>query len=108
MPQEGEESSLPLVRSLNSGIPVKVVFCNHSPRVVRPLWIDYRGEPQPYDDIQPGTGRRMNTYVGKTAVYTLLVHKVVTVTTGSFLQIRDFISPVVSTVVMVRMSLKYF
>uniref|UniRef100_A0A3Q0T5N7 von Hippel-Lindau disease tumor suppressor n=1 Tax=Amphilophus citrinellus TaxID=61819 RepID=A0A3Q0T5N7_AMPCI len=63
MPQEGEES-LPLVRSLNSRIPVKVVFCNRSPRVVRPLWIDYRGEPQPYDDIQPGTGRRMNTFVG--------------------------------------------
>lgn len=63
MPQEGEES-LPLVRSLNSQILVKVVFCNRSPRVVRPLWIDYRGKPKPYDDIQPGADWRVNTYVG--------------------------------------------
>nr|XP_024658226.1 von Hippel-Lindau disease tumor suppressor [Maylandia zebra] len=63
MPQEREET-LPLVRSLNSQIPVKVLFYNHSPRVVRPLWINYQGEPHPYNDIQPGTGLRMNTYVG--------------------------------------------
>ncbi|XP_069010644.1 von Hippel-Lindau disease tumor suppressor [Embiotoca jacksoni] len=63
MPREGEPS-LPLVRSLNSRIPVDTVFCNRSPRVVRPSWIDYRGEPQPYDKMQPGTGRRMSTFVG--------------------------------------------
>ncbi|XP_022601065.1 von Hippel-Lindau disease tumor suppressor [Seriola dumerili] len=63
MPQEGEQS-LPLVRSLNTQIQINAVFCNRTPRVVRPLWIDYRGEPQPYHDIQPGTGRRMNTFVG--------------------------------------------
>ncbi|XP_028262114.1 von Hippel-Lindau disease tumor suppressor [Parambassis ranga] len=63
MPDE-EEQSLPLVRSLNSRIPVHAVFCNRSPRVVRPIWIDYRGAPQAYADIQPGTGRRMNTFVG--------------------------------------------
>ncbi|XP_065326936.1 von Hippel-Lindau disease tumor suppressor-like isoform X1 [Pelmatolapia mariae] len=62
MPQEGEES-LPLVRSLNGQIPVQVMFYNRSPRVVRPLWINYQGEPHPYEDIQPGTGLRMNTYV---------------------------------------------
>ncbi|XP_040891031.1 von Hippel-Lindau disease tumor suppressor [Toxotes jaculatrix] len=63
MPQEGEQS-LPLVRSLNTRIQINAVFCNRTPRVVRPLWIDYRGEPQPYDDLQPGTGRRMTTFVG--------------------------------------------
>lgn len=63
MPQEGEPS-LPLVRSLNSRIPINTVFCNRSPRVVRPLWIDHRGEPQTYEDLQPGTGRKMTTFVG--------------------------------------------
>ena len=64
MPQEGEQS-LPLVRSLNSRIPINAVFCNRSPRVVRPLWIDYRGVPQAYDDLQPGTGRKITTFVGE-------------------------------------------
>ncbi len=64
MPEEVEES-LPSVRSLNSRTPVRAVFCNRSPRVVRPIWIDYRGEPQAYADIQPRTGRNMNTFVGK-------------------------------------------
>ncbi|XP_045885336.1 von Hippel-Lindau disease tumor suppressor [Micropterus dolomieu] len=63
MPQEGEQS-LPLVRSLNSLIPINAVFCNLTPRVVRPLWIDYQGKPQAYNDLQPGTGRKMNTFVG--------------------------------------------
>ncbi|KAF1391580.1 hypothetical protein PFLUV_G00043580 [Perca fluviatilis] len=63
MPQEGEQS-LPLVRSLNSRIPIKAVFRNLSPRVVRPLWIDYRGEPRAYVDLQPGTGREMSTFIG--------------------------------------------
>lgn len=66
MPQEGEQS-LPLVRSLNSGMPINAVFCNHCPRLVRPLWIDFRGAPRAYEDLQPGTGRKMTTYVGKTA-----------------------------------------
>ncbi|XP_061584593.1 von Hippel-Lindau disease tumor suppressor [Cololabis saira] len=63
MPQEGDPS-LPLVRSLNSRVPINAVFCNRSPRVARPLWIDYRGVPRPYDDLQPGTGRRITTFVG--------------------------------------------
>lgn len=63
MPQEGEQS-LPLVRSLNSGMPINAVFCNHCPRLVRPLWIDFRGAPRAYEDLQPGTGRKMTTYVG--------------------------------------------
>ncbi|XP_071351559.1 von Hippel-Lindau disease tumor suppressor [Trachinotus anak] len=63
MPQEGEQS-LPLVRSLKSRIPIRAVFCNHTPRLVRPLWINYRGEPHPYDDIWPGAEMKMCTFVG--------------------------------------------
>ncbi|KAF3689790.1 von Hippel-Lindau disease tumor suppressor pVHL [Channa argus] len=59
-----EEQSLPLVRSLNSRIPINAVFCNRSTRVVRPLWIDYRGEPHAYDNLLPDTGRKMTTFVG--------------------------------------------
>lgn len=64
MPQEGEEP-LPPVRSLNSGIPVNVIFCNRTSRVVRPLWINYEGKPKSYADMQPFSGRRMTTYVGE-------------------------------------------
>lgn len=62
MPQEGDPS-LPRVRSENSRTPVTTVFCNRSPRVVRPLWLNFRGEPQPYDDIQPYRGRKMYTFL---------------------------------------------
>ncbi|XP_051271671.1 von Hippel-Lindau disease tumor suppressor [Dicentrarchus labrax] len=63
MPQEGEQA-LPLVRSLNSRVPVRAVFCNNSPWVVRPLWIDFRGEPRAYRDLQPGARQLMNTFIG--------------------------------------------
>lgn len=66
MPQESQEGQqpLPLVRSLDTRIPANVLFCNCSPRVVKPVWINFRGELEPYVDIQPYTGRRMTTYVG--------------------------------------------
>ncbi|XP_037108260.1 von Hippel-Lindau disease tumor suppressor [Syngnathus acus] len=63
MSQDGD-ASLPPFRSLHSRVPMSLVFCNRSPRVVQPLWIDFRGEPRPYNDLQPRTGRIMNTYVG--------------------------------------------
>lgn len=63
MPQEGEES-LPLVRSLNTRIPVKTVFCNRTPCDVQPLWINYCGKPQVFDKLQPGNGRQITTYIG--------------------------------------------
>ncbi|XP_077458470.1 von Hippel-Lindau disease tumor suppressor [Stigmatopora argus] len=56
--------TLPLVRSLDTRIPTNLVFSNHTSRVVQPLWIDFDGQPQPYNDLQPRTGRIMNTYVG--------------------------------------------
>lgn len=62
MPEDGEHSQ-PL-RSLNSQTEVNVVFCNRTPRLVRPLWIDYSGEPRPYKEIRPGTGRKTCTFVG--------------------------------------------
>lgn len=68
MPQEGEQA-LPLVRSLNSRVPVHTAFYNHSPRVARPLWIDYRGNPKSYPDLQPGTGRRITTFIGHPWVF---------------------------------------
>lgn len=63
MPQQGERS-LPLVRSLNSRIPIRVVFLNSSPRVVRSLWISFVGRPKSYGDVQPGDQLHMTTYVG--------------------------------------------
>ena len=55
----------PLLRSLDTRILIIAVFMNHSPRVVRPIWIDFDGRPKPYNVIEPGTGRKMNTYVGE-------------------------------------------
>ncbi|XP_068598848.1 von Hippel-Lindau disease tumor suppressor-like [Brachionichthys hirsutus] len=63
MPAEGEQN-LPLVRSLNSRTTINAVFCNRTLRVLRPLWIDFLGEPRAFDDLQPGTGRKMTTFVG--------------------------------------------
>ncbi|XP_062853998.1 von Hippel-Lindau disease tumor suppressor [Trichomycterus rosablanca] len=64
--QAGDRQQLvpPLVRSLDSRIPVGVVFCNRSPRMVKLLWIDFRGEPKSYGDLQPQTGKRIHTFVG--------------------------------------------
>lgn len=64
MPQEDESEQLPLVRSLNTRIPSHVVFCNRSPRIVRPIWINFSGEPHQYGILLPGKGRKMSTYVG--------------------------------------------
>ncbi|CAL8339071.1 unnamed protein product [Merluccius merluccius] len=63
-PEGGGEAVLPLLRSLDTRILIIAVFMNHSPRVVRPIWIDFDGRPKPYNVIEPGTGRKMNTYVG--------------------------------------------
>ncbi|KAM9859175.1 von Hippel-Lindau disease tumor suppressor [Aulostomus maculatus] len=59
----GREGPPPLVRSLNTRVPVSVVVCNRTPYVVRTLWIDFHGEPRAYCDLQPGTGRKMETYM---------------------------------------------
>ncbi|XP_077307708.1 von Hippel-Lindau disease tumor suppressor [Lithobates pipiens] len=64
MPQEisPPPSTLRTLRSINSRELIQVVFCNRSPRLVQPIWMNFKGEPQPYPSIPPGTGRKMNTY----------------------------------------------
>ncbi|XP_053354919.1 von Hippel-Lindau disease tumor suppressor [Clarias gariepinus] len=55
---------LPLVRSLHSDFPVRVLFFNLSSRTVCLLWINFRGDPVSYGNLEPHTGMRMNTFVG--------------------------------------------
>ncbi|MCI4375040.1 hypothetical protein PGIGA_G00104560 [Pangasianodon gigas] len=62
--QSQPQQQLPLVRSLISRLPAQVLFCNRSPRTVQLLWINFRGQPESYGELQPQTGRRMNTFVG--------------------------------------------
>lgn len=57
----------PVLRSVNSREPSQVIFCNRSPRVVLPLWLNFDGEPQPYPTLPPGTGRRIHSYRGTNA-----------------------------------------
>ncbi|XP_004625284.3 von Hippel-Lindau disease tumor suppressor [Octodon degus] len=54
----------PVLRSVNSREPSQVIFCNRSPRVVLPVWLNFDGEPQPYPTLAPGTGRRIHSYRG--------------------------------------------
>ncbi|XP_077181395.1 von Hippel-Lindau disease tumor suppressor isoform X2 [Paroedura picta] len=70
MPQEpGEEEeeagrgALRRLRSVNTREPCQVIFCNRSPRLVSPVWLDFEGKPRPYPNLQPGTGRRMQSYL---------------------------------------------
>lgn len=57
----------PVLRSVNSCEPSQVIFCNRSPRVVLPVWLNFDGEPQPYPTLPPGTGRRIHSYRGRWA-----------------------------------------
>lgn len=59
--------SRPVLRSVNSREPSQVIFCNRSPRVVLPVWLNFDGEPQPYPTLPPGTGRRIHSYRGRLA-----------------------------------------
>uniref|UniRef100_A0A2K5DD05 von Hippel-Lindau tumor suppressor n=1 Tax=Aotus nancymaae TaxID=37293 RepID=A0A2K5DD05_AOTNA len=52
----------PVLRSVNSREPSQVIFCNRSPRVALPVWLNFDGEPQPYPTLPPGTGRRIHSY----------------------------------------------
>uniref|UniRef100_G3TGU8 von Hippel-Lindau disease tumor suppressor n=2 Tax=Loxodonta africana TaxID=9785 RepID=G3TGU8_LOXAF len=54
----------PVLRSVNSREPSQVIFCNYSPRVVLPVWLNFDGEPQPYPTLPPGKGRRIHSYRG--------------------------------------------
>ncbi|KAL1763996.1 von Hippel-Lindau disease tumor suppressor [Sigmodon hispidus] len=41
-----------------------VVVWNRSPRVAQPLWLDFQGEPQPFQTLLPGAILRVNSYRG--------------------------------------------
>uniref|UniRef100_A0A5F9C1Y8 von Hippel-Lindau disease tumor suppressor n=2 Tax=Oryctolagus cuniculus TaxID=9986 RepID=A0A5F9C1Y8_RABIT len=58
------ERPLPVLRSVNTREPSQVIFCNRSPRVALPVWLNFHGEPQPYPTLPPGTGRRIHSYRG--------------------------------------------
>lgn len=42
----------------------RVVVWNRSPRVAQPLWLDFQGEPQPFQMLLPGASLRINSYRG--------------------------------------------
>lgn len=50
--------------SVNTREPCQVIFCNRTPRLVSPVWLDFDGKPRPYPTLKPGTGRRMYSYLG--------------------------------------------
>ncbi|XP_060691223.1 von Hippel-Lindau disease tumor suppressor [Hemiscyllium ocellatum] len=60
----GEAEPLGPLRSHNSCEPSYVTFCNCTGRRVKPVWINYRGEPVPYSTMAAQSGRRMTTYFG--------------------------------------------
>uniref|UniRef100_A0A8C5SQF0 von Hippel-Lindau disease tumor suppressor n=1 Tax=Laticauda laticaudata TaxID=8630 RepID=A0A8C5SQF0_LATLA len=49
--------------SVNTREPCQVIFCNRTPRLVSPVWLDFDGKPRPYPTLNPGTGRRMYSYL---------------------------------------------
>ncbi|XP_069062431.1 von Hippel-Lindau disease tumor suppressor isoform X3 [Pleurodeles waltl] len=53
----------PLLRSIDSRHPVQVTFCNRSPRLVVPVWINFNGGRTDYRVIPAGRGLRMDTYL---------------------------------------------
>ncbi|KAM9090350.1 von Hippel-Lindau disease tumor suppressor-like [Megaptera novaeangliae] len=54
----------PMLRSVNTREPSQVIFCNRSPRVVLPVWLNFDGELQPYPRLPAGTGRRIHSCRG--------------------------------------------
>uniref|UniRef100_A0A2K5F8R6 von Hippel-Lindau disease tumor suppressor n=1 Tax=Aotus nancymaae TaxID=37293 RepID=A0A2K5F8R6_AOTNA len=54
----------PVLCSVNSREPSQVIFCNRSPRVVLPVWLNFDGELQPYPTLPPGTGCHIHSYRG--------------------------------------------
>ncbi|XP_077582267.1 von Hippel-Lindau disease tumor suppressor isoform X2 [Stigmatopora nigra] len=52
--------TLPLVRSLHTRIPMSLMFWNLTSRVVQPLWIDFRGHPWMFKDVDSEELLRVN------------------------------------------------
>ncbi|XP_058700853.1 von Hippel-Lindau disease tumor suppressor [Poecile atricapillus] len=53
-----------VLRSVNTRELSEVVFNNHSPRYVLPVWLDFEGRPRCYPVLQPRSGRVMRSYRG--------------------------------------------
>ncbi|NWY99606.1 VHL disease, partial [Loxia curvirostra] len=53
-----------VLRSVNTRELSEVVFNNHSPRCVLPVWLDFEGRPRSYPVLQPRSGRVMRSYRG--------------------------------------------
>ncbi|NXK34874.1 VHL disease, partial [Piprites chloris] len=52
------------LRSANTRELSEVVFNNHSPRCVLPVWLDFQGRPRCYPVLPPRTGRVIHSYRG--------------------------------------------
>ncbi|XP_062441391.1 von Hippel-Lindau disease tumor suppressor isoform X1 [Rhea pennata] len=63
-PGEAGGAGAGALRSANTQELSKVVFNNHSPRCVLPVWLDFEGRPRFYPVLQPRTGRVMHSYRG--------------------------------------------
>ncbi|XP_028575144.2 von Hippel-Lindau disease tumor suppressor [Podarcis muralis] len=61
--ERGAGEALGRLRSVNTREPCQVIFCNRSPRLVSPVWLDFEGKPRSYPSLKPGTGRRMHSYL---------------------------------------------
>ncbi|KAI2665454.1 von Hippel-Lindau disease tumor suppressor [Labeo rohita] len=57
-----QEMPAPL-KSLNSDNPTFISFINRSNRNAEAWWLDFKGEPVSYGDIQPRTSLKMRTYL---------------------------------------------
>lgn len=51
------------VRSQNSNTPVKVTFVNKSGEYHGVMWIDFKGQPVSYANLNPGERYTISTYV---------------------------------------------
>ncbi|XP_073087126.1 von Hippel-Lindau disease tumor suppressor isoform X7 [Manis javanica] len=79
----------PVLRSVNSREPSQVIFCNRSPRVVLPVWLNFDGEPQPYPTLPPGTGRRIHSYRGLISLSIISSSSIHVVANGHLWLFRD-------------------
>lgn len=58
------------VKSRNSQIPVTVRFVNKSGAHRSVMWIDYKGQPKHYKDLNPGESYSQKTYAGHPWMFT--------------------------------------
>ena len=61
--QAGSCSKFGKVRSQNSDTPVTVTFVNKSGEYRGVMWIDFKGQPVSYANLNPGQKYTINTYL---------------------------------------------